>query len=666
MSESSRPFFAPGAAARPEARAPAERRIALHLADLRCRGCGRRAEAVLRALPGVTAATVHWREERAEIRYDHRRTSDHDIAAALARAGYDVSSAGPRAPRAPGVDLAIALVALANLVMLVLRSGPVTRAVAVAELALAAVAVLTAFTALGRRAARLLRRGILDRDALALGAAAASLALGLRDIVSPRATPDGMAALGLRFGPQPPAPGSGFAAAAAIAAAALAARFVEDALRRRARRDLPVATVGGRADPEAARDVEVRGVLARLAEAETTPPDGSWDDAAVRGIVTATLGCASFALVTHGCLGGGPIGPLAITSAIAVLVVASPAAILAAAPAARAIAVLRARAAGVLVKDPAALVSLAAVDVACLEKNGTVTSEHVHVLGVVWAPDAEPDADLIADVAALEQLSAHPAGRTIAAYLAAAGVEPTPLGPDARVTETPTGIAGRVRGTLVEVGSPARFGSPDHASPEGTTSVFFGRNGVAWGRFELHAPVREGAEAAVRALAARGVRAVLLSGDAPAATAQAARRLGIPASGGLGPAEKALAIRDLQLRGARVLLVGDGFHDPGVGTQADVTIAVAPGTLPGAVRARIVVGEDRLDRLPALVDLGRKLRAVLRQNLVLATAYNAALIPAAALGYVPPLLAAGLALLETALALANAARLLRVRITPAS
>ncbi|APR78329.1 Lead, cadmium, zinc and mercury transporting ATPase [Minicystis rosea] len=609
----------------------------------------------------MRTATVRWREERADVRFDVQRTSESDLAAALIRAGYDVRDTS-RAARAPGVDLAIALVALANIMLLAVRGGS-GRAVFVAELALASIAVLAAGAALGRRAIALLRRGLLDRDALALAAATAVLGLGLHDLLAHRAPSGGLAGLGLRLAPRPPEPGSGFVAAAAIAVAALAMRFVEDALRRRARRDLDAAledrAPAGRSD---AGDAEVRAALARLTEAEATPPDGTWEDAAVRGIITAALGCASFALVTHGCLGGGPLGPLAVTAAIAVLVVASPSMILAAAPAARAIAVLRARAAGVIVKDPAALVALAAVDVACLEKNGTVTSARRHVRDVVWMPGVLPDLQLIADVAALEQLSAHPAGRAVAAYLAAARVDPTPLGADARVTESPNGIAGRMRGALVEVGSPARFGLADHDGTAGTSAVVFGRNGVAHGRFELHTPLRENAIAAIQALSARGVRPLLLSGDAPAATAQAARHLGIPASGGLGPAEKALAIRDLQVRGARVLLVGDGSRDAAFGAQADVSIAVAPDTLPGAVRARIVLTDDRIDRLPALVDLGRSLRAVLRQNAAFATVYNAVLIPAAALGYVPPLLAAGLALLETMLGLANAARLLRARV----
>jgi cation transport ATPase len=139
---------------------------------------------------------------------------------------------------------------------------------------------------------------------------------------------------------------------------------------------------------------------------------------------------------------------------------------------------------------------------------------------------------------------------------------------------------------------------------------------------------------AVPGLLVRGIRALVMCGDRPE------------------------AIRDLQLAGARVLLVvGDG-HDPGGAVQADVAVAVVPGALPGAAAAPILLAEGHLDDLAGLVDLGRALRAVIRENMALGAVSNAAILPAAALGYLSPLHAAGLVLAETLLGLANAARLL--------
>jgi cation transport ATPase len=108
-----------------------------------------------------------------------------------------------------------------------------------------------------------------------------------------------------------------------------------------------------------------------------------------------------------------------------------------------------------------------------------------------------------------------------------------------------------------------------------------------------------------------------------------------------------------------VLLVGDGRHDPGSLAQADVAVTVVAGSTVGlrpASAAPIEIAE--IDDLAILVDLGRAVRAVIVESAAFGAVYNAAIIPAAALGYVSPIGAAGLALAETLLGLANAARLL--------
>jgi len=88
-----------------------------------------------------------------------------------------------------------------------------------------------------------------------------------------------------------------------------------------------------------------------------------------------------------------------------------------------------------------------------------------------------------------------------------------------------------------------------------------------------------------------------------------------------------------------------------------VTVAIAKGMLPAAVDAPIVVNGGP-ERLPALLDQSRALCRRLRENAAITVAYNAAVIPAAALGFISPIQAAGLVLIETALVLGNTARLL--------
>jgi P-type E1-E2 ATPase len=224
---------------------------------------------------------------------------------------------------------------------------------------------------------------------------------------------------------------------------------------------------------------------------------------------------------------------------------------------------------------------------------------------------------------------------------------------------------GRARGALVEI-SAARRGDPTPASMRfGASVVCFRRNGVVLGFFELWDPPREGAERALRALWQRGLGCRLLSGDGHEATLALAHKLGVPALGGLGPVEKALHVRDLQHEGARVLHVGDGRTDPASFGHADVMIAVAPGTLPTAVTAPLVLCVDRLDAVAWLLDLARALRTRVRICIGIGLVHNAVVIPLCAAGLLGPLAAAALTLASTSLVCVVVARLLQVPALPA-
>jgi P-type E1-E2 ATPase len=409
------------------------------------------------------------------------------------------------------------------------------------------------------------------------------------------------------------------------------------------------------AELAAAADAEVHRTVARIERDALQHAGGKgFTHITSLAISVAALSFAAFALVVHAMLSGGPVSPTAWLSALAVLVGFSPAAFTLALPAARTIAVLRARAAGVVVKDPAALDALARVDIACFDKTGTVTTGEIRVVSVRWLGEADPS--VLEDVAAIEASASHPAGRAIASYLAAAGVR-TAIA-DGPAVERTDGVAGRVRGALIEVSAARRSDPVPSDLGFGASVVYFRRNGEAIGCFELWDPARMGAEGALRSLWQRGVACRVVSSDRPEATLALAHRLGVPAVGGLSPVEKALQVRDLQHEGARVLYVGDGLHDGAGLSQADVALAIAPGSLPSAVDAPLVVTDGRLESVAWLVDLARTLRSRTRQSLVLAIVYNAAVIPLCAAGLVGPLAAAALGLGEALLLLAGAARML--------
>jgi Cu2+-exporting ATPase len=177
---------------------------------------------------------------------------------------------------------------------------------------------------------------------------------------------------------------------------------------------------------------------------------------------------------------------------------------------------------------------------------------------------------------------------------------------------------------------------------------------------ELGDAVRPGALEACRRLRADGIALELLSGDAPAPVAALARDAGIDNwRARQDPAQKIARVRALQARGHRVAMLGDGINDAAVLAGADVSLAVAEGAALALAHADVVLHGGPA-KLPALLAMARRTRRVMRQNLAWALAYNLSLVPAAALGMIPPWLAAlGMSVSSLAVTL-NALRLARV------
>ncbi|MFN7294161.1 MAG: HAD-IC family P-type ATPase, partial [Lysobacteraceae bacterium] len=150
--------------------------------------------------------------------------------------------------------------------------------------------------------------------------------------------------------------------------------------------------------------------------------------------------------------------------------------------------------------------------------------------------------------------------------------------------------------------------------------------------------LREDAIATVAALRRR-FDVHLLSGDAPARVAAMAAQLGLPADHARArctPAGKCAAIADLQRRGHRVLMVGDGLNDAAALAAADVSIAMANGAPLALRQADLVLGGDRLDGVRGLIGTADEARRIVRQNLAWAIGYNALALPVAAMGAMSP------------------------------
>jgi len=180
--------------------------------------------------------------------------------------------------------------------------------------------------------------------------------------------------------------------------------------------------------------------------------------------------------------------------------------------------------------------------------------------------------------------------------------------------------------------------------------------------FELDEALRADAAAAVGALQQLNLRVQLLSGDQIAAVRRLAQRAGIDSCWGRqSPEDKLAHVRRLQQGFHRVAMVGDGMNDGPVLASADVSIAVGQAVPLAQARSDFLILGGQLRAVPALLRHARKTRAVVRQNLAWAAAYNALCVPLAVAGWMPPW-AAGLGMAASSLAVVlNSARLAKVQ-----
>ncbi len=408
--------------------------------------------------------------------------------------------------------------------------------------------------------------------------------------------------------------------------------------------------------------------IARLAQraASARPRLAGLTERVARGFVAAIL-----LLATGVWLAWLQVDPArAAHVAIAVLVVSCPCALSMATPAALAAATGAATARGLLIARDDALERIADCTDVVFDKTGTLTRGRPELVAVV-ALGAAPLARerIVAVAAALEAGQAHPLAEAI--RNAHGGTSLAAPGTGAADAIPGRGVEGTVDGRRYRLGSrpfvaewhaqPAQGGvdAPDDAIAGGDTLVWLADVDAPLARLHFRDPLREEARALADALRADGLRLHLVSGDRAAAVAPIAAALGIDhATGDAAPQAKLDYVQDLQRAGRRVLMVGDGINAAPVLAAADVSGAVGDATALARTAAGVVLLGRSLLELAALRELARRTRTVVRASLGWALAYNALAIPAAALGWIPPWLAAIGMSTSSLLVVLNALRLI--------
>ncbi|MFF7145695.1 heavy metal translocating P-type ATPase [Streptomyces nodosus] len=348
------------------------------------------------------------------------------------------------------------------------------------------------------------------------------------------------------------------------------------------------------------------------------------------GMVIATL--AVFAIP----LAFGDELQSALLRAMTFMIVASPCAVVLSTMPPLLSAIANAGRHGVLAKSAVVMERLGQVDGVALDKTGTLTEGTPRVTDVRPLSGSGLDENgLIALAAAAEHPSEHPLARAV---VAAARERRLPLPEALNFTSAPgRGVSATVAGRIVEVGSPARLhegavgttAAVAELEETGQTAVLVLRDGHPAGVIGIADRLRPDAAATVAALTElTGHTPVLLTGDNERAARHLAAQVGITdVRAGLLPEDKVAAVKEWEGEGRKVLVVGDGVNDAPALAAAHTGIAMGKAGSDLALEtADAVVVRDELATIPSVVDLSRRARRLVIQNLVIAGVFITALV----------------------------------------
>jgi Cu2+-exporting ATPase len=361
--------------------------------------------------------------------------------------------------------------------------------------------------------------------------------------------------------------------------------------------------------------------------------------------VAARFSAAVLALAAGAALAWWAIEPgRVLPVVVALLVVACPCALALATPLAIAAGSGALARRGFLVTRSHALKALAVAEVVVFDKTGTLTEGRPRLVAVEtvrgWSRERA-----LATAAALERGSEHPlaaALREAAGGLALPGVESV-------VNRPGRGVTGTIDGARCVLGSPDFVARTTGAAREphgvrliaGTTPVLLAVDGAPIARFGLADELRPGARELVAELRRTGREVLLLSGDHPETVARIAHELGgIAFEGAATPERKLERVRELAAGGRAVAMVGDGVNDAAALSGATVSVAMGGGAWMAADAADAVLVSSRPADLAFAFERAARTLRTIRAGLARALVYNALFLPLAALGHMPPWLAA--------------------------
>jgi Cu+-exporting ATPase len=427
------------------------------------------------------------------------------------------------------------------------------------------------------------------------------------------------------------------------------------------------------------RDTLLSQIVKMVADAQRSrAPIQRLADQVASWFVPLVIAVAVTAFATWALFGPEPRMVYGLVAAVSVLIIACPCALGLATPMSIMVGVGRGAQAGVLIKNAEALERMEKVDTLVVDKTGTLTEGKPKVVSIVAAAGFQ-ESEILRLAASVERASEHPLADAIVWAAKERNLE---LG-EVEGFDAPTGkgATGKVDGKTVVLGSSNYLKSlgidPEPLSEQaerlrgdGATVINIAVDGRLAGLFAIADPVKPSAPEALKALAAEGIKVMMLTGDNRTTATAVARKLGISdVEAEVLPDQKIAVVTRLQKARRIVAMAGDGVNDAPALAAADVGIAMGTGTDVAIESADITLLQGDLTGIVRARRLSQATMNNIRQNLFFAFIYNAAGIPIAAGILYPsfgillsPVIAAAAMALSSVSVVANALRLRTTRL----
>jgi len=381
-------------------------------------------------------------------------------------------------------------------------------------------------------------------------------------------------------------------------------------------------------------------IVRMVAEAQRTrAPIQNLADVVSSYFVPAVVAVATAAFIVWSSYGPPPSMAFAIVSAVSVLIIACPCALGLATPMSIMVGTGRGAQGGVLIRNAEALERMEKIDTLVVDKTGTLTEGKPKLTSIV-AIEGVAESRLLQIAASLERGSEHPLATAILRGAEDRGVELASVSDFVSITGQ--GVAGTLGGKQVALGN-LRLAESITSVPQtakdradalrrsGETVVFVIDDSHAAGILGVADPIKASTPEALRALAAEGIRVVMLTGDNELTARAVAGPLGIEeVRADVLPQEKGAVVKALREEGHAVAMAGDGVNDAPALAEADVGIAMGTGADVAIQSAGITLVKGDLRGIVRARRLSRATMRNIRQNLFLAFAYNALGVPIAA------------------------------------